>query len=552
MMLWLAVSLAVPAMLVLLAIGRGREARPLGLVTGALAAGVVLGPLLAPFAVVAPLAPRIGASGITLASGWLESGFLEEFAKAAALWLLLAPHRLVSTGQSRAIGAILISLSFGAYENLLHLADAPDPAGLVLVRSLVSLPAHFGAGLAAAVILLARPKADPATAGLAFLAAWFSHGAYNQWALAWTRAVEGQAAPEQVPWPFLVMLVAAPVAASLTAAGWWRRLVPEARHGARAALPWSVATMVLAASALLLFDLHASAWTGRPAMQVLALPFAALPAALAVVTGALAHDGWRSRPALAEVGGEREGGEVAPQRRAGGGAHVLQPGAALHLHEPAHRPLELERPLAHGVELVRMAGSTHHQHPPALVERVDQGHEPAGLVAAGRRQDRDAGEEHDPEMLADREVIGGAERPGAQVREVEQGDRAVGAGDLQRAGADRDLGGRPGLPVGQGQEQPLDGFRRGRVQRAEPGVQVAQPLDPVVDRSVQRQHVHPGLQQLDERKEALPVEALPVEPLGQPVRGRDHRDAGVEQAGEQPAEDHRIGDVDHVELVEAE
>jgi hypothetical protein len=412
-MLWLALALAMPAMLVLLATGRGREARPCGLVTGALAVGVMLGPLLAPFAVLAPLASRIGVGSGALAAGWLEAGLLEEFAKAAALWLVLVPHRLAPTARSRALGAILISLSFSTYENLLYLADAPDPAGLVLVRSLVSLPAHFSAGLAAAVILLARPKADSVTAGLALLASWFTHGSYNQWALAWTRAVAGQAVPEQVPWPLLAMLVAAPVATSLTGAGWWRRLVPEARHGAWTALPWSLATLALAGLALLLFDRHASAWSGRPAMQLLAVPFAALPAALAVVTSMLARDGWRPRLALAEVGGERERGEIAPQRCAGGGAHVLKPGAALHLHEPAHRPLELEHALAHGIERVRLAGGAHHQHPAALVERIDQRHEPPRLVASGRRQDWNAGKEHDAEMLADRQVVGGTQRPGA-------------------------------------------------------------------------------------------------------------------------------------------
>ena len=51
---------------------------------------------------------------------WLEPDFLERLAKAGALWLLL--------------------VSLGAYENPLYLADALDPASLVLMRSLLPLP----------------------------------------------------------------------------------------------------------------------------------------------------------------------------------------------------------------------------------------------------------------------------------------------------------------------------------------------------------------------------------------------------------------------------
>ncbi len=48
------------------------------------------------------------------------------------------------------------------------------------------------------------------------------------------------------------------------------------------------------------------------------------------------------------------------------------------------------------------------------------------------------------------------------------------------------------------------------------------------------------------------LQAVLVEPVGRPVGRRDHDDPAFEQALEQPAQDHGVGDVDDVELVEAE
>lgn len=290
-LLWSLLSLVIPFMLVLLALARGRKA-PSSLVMGALAAGMVLGPMVAPFAIVAPFAARLGTSGSALASAWLESGFLEEFAKAAALWLLLVPHRLAPSAQARATGAVLISLGFGTYENLLHLADAADPGGLVLMRGLISLPAHLTAGLAAAVVLLCRPDRSPATAGCALLAAWFSHGTFNQWALAWAQALAGQALPDQAPLAATILLVAAPVATSLAAFACWRRLLPQVRGGSRVALPWSAATVLLLGAALAFLVQLAHLGAASPPLLLLGIPFAALPAALAIATGGLAYDAW--------------------------------------------------------------------------------------------------------------------------------------------------------------------------------------------------------------------------------------------------------------------
>ncbi len=56
----------------------------------------------------------------------------------------------------------------------------------------------------------------------------------------------------------------------------------------------------------------------------------------------------------------------------------------------------------------------------------------------------------------------------------------------------------------------------------------------------------------DEGQEQRAVEAAFIEVLRRHVRGRDHHDAELEQLLEQPAEDHGVGDVGDVELVEAQ
>ena len=60
-----------------------------------------------------------------------------------------------------------------------------------------------------------------------------------------------------------------------------------------------------------------------------------------------------------------------------------------------------------------------------------------------------------------------------------------------------------------------------------------------------------SLQERDERQEQRAVEPVLVEVVGRDVRGRDHHDARGEEGREQPAQDHRVGDVAHRKLVEA-
>ena len=61
-----------------------------------------------------------------------------------------------------------------------------------------------------------------------------------------------------------------------------------------------------------------------------------------------------------------------------------------------------------------------------------------------------------------------------------------------------------------------------------------------------------ALQHRDERREVLAVQPALVQPLRLAVGGRDDDHASLPERGEQPAQDQRVGDVRHLELVEAE
>ena len=60
------------------------------------------------------------------------------------------------------------------------------------------------------------------------------------------------------------------------------------------------------------------------------------------------------------------------------------------------------------------------------------------------------------------------------------------------------------------------------------------------------------MQQVDERQEKRAVEPVFVEVARRHVRGRHHHHAELEQLGEQPAEDHGVGNVGDVKFVEAQ
>ena len=78
-------------------------------------------------------------------------------------------------------------------------------------------------------------------------------------------------------------------------------------------------------------------------------------------------------------------------------------------------------------------------------------------------------------------------------------------------------------------------------------------LEPaIVGRPIQRHDLDLALEQRDERGEQLPVEPVGIELVGGHVGGRDHHHAAGEQLLEQPPQQHGVGDVGDLELVEAE
>ena len=77
----------------------------------------------------------------------------------------------------------------------------------------------------------------------------------------------------------------------------------------------------------------------------------------------------------------------------------------------------------------------------------------------------------------------------------------------------------------------------------------AQPFQPVIGRTIEANHIQPRLNQRDERQEQLPVQPILVQLIRPPVGCRHHRDTRRQQGGEQPGQDHRIGDIVDLHLV---
>ncbi len=91
-----------------------------------------------------------------------------------------------------------------------------------------------------------------------------------------------------------------------------------------------------------------------------------------------------------------------------------------------------------------------------------------------------------------------------------------------------------------------------RIDRREPGPRRPQPIEAIVAPAPDGDDLHPRLQHLDEGREQLAIDAVFVEIVRRPVRGRDQRHAPREHRLEQPAQDHGVGDVGDLQLVEAQ
>ena len=106
--------------------------------------------------------------------------------------------------------------------------------------------------------------------------------------------------------------------------------------------------------------------------------------------------------------------------------------------------------------------------------------------------------------------------------------------------------------LGQLAEGPLHrGFRLG-TERGVVQVDVVERAAPVVGAVVDVDDFQVLLEQFDRRQDAVAVQAVRVQAVGVEVRGRHDAHAVGEQRLQQPVQDHRVGDVGDVELVEAD
>ncbi len=76
--------------------------------------------------------------------------------------------------------------------------------------------------------------------------------------------------------------------------------------------------------------------------------------------------------------------------------------------------------------------------------------------------------------------------------------------------------------------------------------------EPVVGRRIEPHDIRVTLEQRHEGQEERPIEPVTIELVRRHVGGGDQHQPGLEQLLEQPRQDHRVGDILHLEFVEAE
>ena len=106
--------------------------------------------------------------------------------------------------------------------------------------------------------------------------------------------------------------------------------------------------------------------------------------------------------------------------------------------------------------------------------------------------------------------------------------------------------------IGQLEERPRQSGGRLRPVGNMPHLDALEAFEPVVGRAVDRNDQHFPLDQRDERQEQLAVDPVLVEVAGRPVRRRHDLHPALEQFAEQARQDHRIGRIGDLHLIERE
>ena len=187
-----------------------------------------------------------------------------------------------------------------------------------------------------------------------------------------------------------------------------------------------------------------------------------------------------------------------------------------------------------------------------FIEGVDESHETPRRIVVVARHHRQSIEQRRVEMRGDGKIVGRAKGPAAEIVEVEPGDSLGGPRQRHLAALRRQPRRCRHRPIGQlGKGLPQASSRCFAQRRAVEG-EIADALASIVDLAVQFEDVESLLEQRDEGQEAFALQTALVEVVGRAVRCRDNHDALLEQGPEEPAEEHGIGNVGHLEFVEAQ
>ena len=225
---------------------------------------------------------------------------------------------------------------------------------------------------------------------------------------------------------------------------------------------------------------------------------------------------------------------------------------ALHLGETARGAREQRpQPLA-AVELGRRRCRRDDEVDVAVVELVDERNETARFIVALRPEDRHAGDDHRLVLAPDLDVVVLTARRGAERAELEPRHPGACADHRDRPPFDLDRAAGLRLAVREtGEERGEPRLGVGGARR-EVGARLRELPQPVIGRAGDAHHLEMALEEGDGGQEALPLQAVPVELRRRHVGRRHQRHPAAEQAVEERPEDHRVGDIRHVQLIEAQ